>query len=178
MMSKEFIDFFGQVLAITFGVIAGGLLLFRVLWPKIESYILKLNALNQNKLFTREMQQMRFAAYERLLLLTHRIEPQQLMLRNHQEGLPVTTFVNALVGEVQAEYQHNLAQQLYVSDVAWTYISDLKDNTIKLLQNGKKELSGNAGLDQYIAVVLNHIKSLDENPYHAVQVLLKKELNG
>jgi len=177
-MSAAFIDFFTQIFAITFGVLAGGLIIFRLMWPKVESYILKLNAINQNRLFTKEMQQMRFAAYERLLLFAHRIEPQQVMLRNHQPGVTAEQFKKALIQEVEQEYQHNFAQQLYVSDTAWRFITDLKSNTIHLFQNAGQHFRGDTPVDQYVAVILKHMKELEENPYHAVQAILKKELNS
>src|SRR5690606_41351401 len=96
-MSAAFIDFFTQIFAITFGGLAGSLIIFRLMWPKVESYILKLNAINQNRLFTKEMQQMRFAAYERLLLFAHRIEPQLVILRSHQPGVNTEQFKKALI---------------------------------------------------------------------------------
>ncbi len=177
-MSKEFIDFFMQLLATSLAVFAGGLLVFRLAWPKVEVHMLRLNALNQSRDFNKALQQLRFTAYERLLLFANRIEPQALMLRNHSPELSVDSFVRALLQEVESEYQHNLTQQLYVSDAAWAFLTDLKNNTISLLRNAKEGLPKDAILDQYVAVVLQHMKELEPNPYAAVQLILKKELTA
>jgi len=175
-MSKDFIDFFVQLLTVAFGVFAAGLVLFGLLWPKVENYLLRINAINQNREFTKEAQQLRFAAYERLLLFAHRIEPQALMVRNHQEQLSVDQFVRLLLAEVENEYQHNLTQQLYVSDSAWHFISDLKNNTLALIRNAKAALPQDAKVDQYVGVVLKHVQEFEQNPYTSVQLILKKEL--
>jgi len=175
-MNAELIDFFSRLLTVTFGVLAGGLLGFLLIWPKVEAYVLKWNAINQSRMFTKEMQQMRFAAYERLLLFVHRIEPRQAMLRNHRAELTAGMFGNMLIQEVDDEYQHNFTQQLYVSDIAWRFVSDLKDNTVRLFRNTGRQMSEDAPADQYVETVLKHMQEMAENPYEAVQAVLKKEM--
>jgi len=175
-MNAELIDFFSQLLAVTLGVLVGGLLGFRLLWPKVEAYVLKWNAINQSRMFTKEMQHMRFAAYERLLLFVHRIEPRQAMLRNHQAERPASAFGKMLIQEVEEEYRHNFTQQLYVSDMAWRYVSDLKDSTIRLFRNACRQMPEDAPADRYVETILKHMQEMEENPYEAVQAMLKKEL--
>jgi len=175
-MNAELIDFLSRLLTVTFGVLAGGTLGFFLLWPKVEAYVLKWNAINQNRMFTKEMQQMRFAAYERLLLFAHRIEPRQAMLRNHQTGLTAGAFGKTLIQEVEEEYWHNFTQQLYVSDIAWRFVSDLKDNTIRLFRNAGRQMPEDAPADRYVEIVLKHMQEMEENPYEAVQAILKKEM--
>ncbi|HMR19202.1 MAG TPA: hypothetical protein PKA53_07870 [Sphingobacterium sp.] len=173
----EFIDFFKQLFIIAFGGCVALVLAFYVIWPKVESYLLRINSINQNKALTQENLQLRFAAYERLILLVHRISPQQVMLRNHGTPLSVAQFRQAILADIDQEFQHNFTQQLYVSDVAWTAVRDLKDSTIALMRNVGKGLREDASLDDYVAVVLRHISELDVNPYDAAQVILKKELS-
>lgn len=175
-MSREFVEFFTQLVVIPFGVTAGGLISFKLLWPKVESYNLRLHVINQNRSADKAFQQLRFAAYERLLLLVHRMSPEEIMLRNHRDGSEVHYFIKTLVQDVESEYQHNLAQQLYVSDVAWQYVTDLKNNTIRLLRNVGETLSADASLDQYIAAVLKHLRAVEDDPYLSVQRLLKQDM--
>lgn len=176
-MSKEFVDFFYPTFCDCIWCFGGRFGSFWLVWPKVESFLLRLNAINQNRQFTKEMQQLRFGAYERLLLFTHRVEPQQLMLRNHSADISTDRFVRQILNEVESEYQHNLTQQLYVTDTAWTFVGELKDNTLSLLRNAKEGLPKDAPVDQYISAVLQHVKNLEQNPYAAVQLILKKELS-
>lgn len=172
----EFIDFFKQLFIFAFGGFAALVLAFYIIWPKIESYLLRINSINQNKVLTQEHLQLRFAAYERLILLVHRLTPQQVMMRSHDPQLSVAQFRQVLIADVENEYQHNFTQQLYVSDAAWTVVKDLKNNTISLLRNASQGLGEGASLDDYIAIVLRHVGELDVNPYDAAQRLLKSEL--
>ncbi len=177
MVSPEFVAFFTQLFVITFGVAAGFLISFKLLWPKVEAYMLRLQALRQNRYGSKAFQQLRFAAYERLLLLVHRMDPKEVMLRNHDESNPVQVFVRRLTQDIESEYQHNLAQQLYVSDAAWHYVSKLKEDTLQLLRHAAAAIPEESPLDHYIAAVLQHVSELEENPHQAAQKLLKKELS-
>ncbi|MCY4778152.1 hypothetical protein ORI89_00705 [Sphingobacterium sp. UT-1RO-CII-1] len=176
-MSKEYIDFFLMLGAVTLGMLLGGLLLFKIIWPKVESYILRLNALNQTRASTKELQRLKWNAYERMLLWTHRVEPKQVMLRKHNTSINVQQFKQLLIQDVEDEFQHNLTQQLYISDIAWQYISDLKNNTILLFKNVEEGLNETADVDHFVAAVLEHMSELQENPYLSVRNILKKELN-
>jgi len=173
----EYIDFFKQIFVVAFGGFAALVLTFYIIWPKIENHLLKLNNLNQHKALAKEHLQLKFAAYERLLLLVHRISPAQVMLRHHDPKLAVPQFRQAILADIEKEYQHNFTQQLYVSDAAWSVVRDLKDSTVALLRNAGKGIGENANLDDYIAVVLRHVNELDINPYDAAQLILKKELS-
>jgi len=175
-MNAALFDFLSRLLAVALGVLIGGLAGFRLLWPRVEAYVLKWNAINQNRLFTKEMQQLRFAAYERLLLFVHRIEPRQAMLRNHQADWAAGAFVKMLVQEVEEEYQHNFTQQLYVSDVAWRFVTDLKDSTVRLFRNAGRQIPEDAPVDRYVEIVLKHMNELEENPYETVQAALRREV--
>lgn len=177
LMSNEFVEFFKQLFIVTFGVLAGSLVSFRLLWPKVESYMLKLSVISQSRRGSKVAQQLRFAAYERLVLLAHRIDPHEVMLRNHTGDTNLVSFVRNLVGDVESEYQHNLAQQLYVSSSAWQYITELKSDTVNLLRNVSDALPQEATIDHYIGTVLKHLRDVEESPYLSVQRLLKEEMN-
>lgn len=172
----EYIDFFKQLFVLAFGVFIALVLAFYIIWPKIEGHFLKMGNINQNKELLKDRLQLRFAAYERLLLFVHRVSPEQLMLRHHGQGISLHQFKQAILADIESEFQHNFTQQLYVSDVAWTIVRDLKGNTLDLMRNANKGMGAEASVDSYIEVVLKHMKALDVNPYEAAQVLLKKEL--
>ncbi|WP_140937496.1 DUF7935 family protein [Sphingobacterium lumbrici] len=174
----NYTEFFAQLFILAFGVFAALVLAFRIIWPKIENYLLKINAINQSKLLTKENLQLRYSAYERLILLVHRIAPEQIMLRNHDPQLSMRQFKQILIAEVESEFSHNFTQQLYVSDAAWVVVKDLKANTISLLRNTAKALPKDATLDQFVGLVLQHVKELDVNPYDATLQILKNELTA
>jgi len=172
----ELTTFFAYIFIFTFSIFAALMLFAKLIWPNLESFILRLNALNRNKALDQESRQLTYAAYERLILFTQRIEPYQLMLRHHQPNVSISIFKTTLIQEIENEYLHNFTQQLYVSKVAWHTIVELKNNTIALLKNSAAGLPAQAAVDQYIELILKHLKDLDPNPYTDAQQILKKEL--
>lgn len=174
----EYLVFFSQLFIITFGVFTGLLLAFYLVWPKIESLLLQVNAVNQSKSLWKGKMQLRFTAYERLILLINRISPEQAMLRNHNPALSIHQFKQNLISDIENEFQHNFTQQLYVSDSAWIIISKLKDDTISLFKNATGSLTEQANIDDYIAIVLKYVADLEIDPYYRAQIILKKELSA
>ncbi|WPL50323.1 DUF7935 family protein [Sphingobacterium bambusae] len=176
MVSKEFVEFFTQVFAFALGGLAAVVVGFKLLWPRVESFQFKLHMMQRNRAEDREIRQLKFAAYERLLVLVHRMEPIQVLVRQHQEELTLATFVSRAIQDVEAEYQHNFTQQLYVSDVAWQAVTDLKKSTVSLLRRVLETEAGEPLVDQYVAQVLKQVREVEVNPYEAVQQQLKREM--
>ena len=73
-------------------------------------------------------------AYERLTLLLERMHPTKLVIR----VAPVTNdkfdYANLLIQNVEQEYEHNLTQQIYVSNEAWTMILTAKNTIIQTIR--------------------------------------------
>ncbi|MEC5166529.1 hypothetical protein RCH18_002270 [Flavobacterium sp. PL11] len=77
---------------------------------------------------------LRLQAYERLTLLMERINPSQMMVR----VTPLTTdkadYQNLVIAQIDQEFEHNLSQQIYVSEECWTIIMTAKNATIQLIR--------------------------------------------
>lgn len=172
----DFITFFSQLFVLTFGIFAGVLLAFRVVWPKLENYFLKLNAMNANRAFTKERVQLQYAAYERLLLLVHRIQPVQVMLRYKDQVQSAAQLRAAAVADIESEFQHNVAQRLYVTDPSWLAVRQLKDSTVDLFRNAAANLPVDASAQALFVAVSKHVGELEKNPYDDVQAVLKHDL--
>lgn len=86
---------------------------------------------------------LRLQAYERLALLLERINPSKLLIRVAPIGDNKMDYQNLLIRHIEQEYEHNLTQQIYISDDAWVMILTAK-NTI--IQNIRK-----VALDESIA---------------------------
>jgi hypothetical protein len=174
----EFIELLKQLFIIGFGILVALVLAFYVIWPKVENLFLKVNAINQNKKLVNNKQQLQYTAYERLILFAYRITPYQVLLRNHAPNLSIEQYKQAIIQDIENEYQHNFTQQLYVTDAAWIVVKDLKESTITLFKNTSKVIPSDANTDTYVAMLLKHVAELDVNPYDAAQLILKKELSA
>lgn len=77
----------------------------------------------------------RLQAYERLALYLERIKPTQLLLRVRPTQTDKNSYEQALVAQIEQEFEHNLAQQIYLSDACWNIIKSAKNGTIKLIRS-------------------------------------------
>jgi hypothetical protein len=80
----------------------------------------------------------RLQAFERLALYLERINPAKLLLRIAPMSDNKTEYENLLIQHIEQEFEHNLSQQIYVSDNAWTIILTAKNTTIQLIRKSAK----------------------------------------
>ncbi|BDD10806.1 hypothetical protein FUAX_32380 [Fulvitalea axinellae] len=64
----------------------------------------------------------RLQAYERICLLLERSRIESLLGRINQQAFSIREFQVVLVNEVRNEFNHNLAQQVYMSDKSWDMV--------------------------------------------------------
>lgn len=88
-----------------------------------------------------ELLSIKLQAYERLILFCDRISPQALIYRLRQKDMTVGGLKSALLIAVQQEYEHNMAQQIYVSDKLWEIISIAKSEVQNLVSKAAEGLN-------------------------------------
>lgn len=77
---------------------------------------------------------LRLQAYERLSLFLERISPINLLIRVSPLNDDKNLYENLLINMIDQEFEHNLTQQIYVSDDAWTIIRTAKNATIQIIR--------------------------------------------
>lgn len=76
----------------------------------------------------------RLQAYERMTLFLERINPNKLLIRVVPKSSNKETYESLLIATIEQEYEHNLSQQIYMSDECWGIISAAKNATIQLIR--------------------------------------------
>lgn len=76
----------------------------------------------------------RLQAYERLTLFLVRISPLQLLIRVKPTGEDKKAYVDLLAATIEQEFEHNLTQQVYVSNECWAAIKSAKNTLIQQLR--------------------------------------------
>ena len=61
-------------------------------------------------------------AYERLLLFCERINPVKMLVRIQPISDNTNAYLQLLIANIEQEFEHNLVQQIYISDDTWTAI--------------------------------------------------------
>jgi hypothetical protein len=76
----------------------------------------------------------RLQAYERMTLLMERINPSQLMVRINPISEDKNEYRNFVIAQIEQEFEHNLAQQIYISNEGWSVIVTAKNATIQMIR--------------------------------------------
>lgn len=98
----------------------------------------------------------RLQAYERIVLLLERITPSNLISRLSSSDYTAEEFQQILVHEIRNEFNHNLSQQVYMSDSAWTYVTTAVEQTISVINSSAHALDEKAkGFDLARAIINN-----------------------
>lgn len=91
---------------------------------------------------------LRIQAYERLVLYLERISPDALIMRLHQSGMSADLLRNDITKAIREEFEHNLSQQIFVSEEVWNRVVGAREETLQLLNIAHKKMNPNAsGLD-------------------------------
>ncbi len=86
----------------------------------------------------------RLQAYERMVLFLERIEPSNLVVRLNQPDLTAREFQHILLKEIRDEYNHNVSQQVYMSEAVWELIRSAKEDLITAINAAAETLPEDA----------------------------------
>lgn len=118
---------------------------------------------------------LRLQAYERMVLLMERINPSQLIVRVNPISNDKNDYANYIIAQIEQEFEHNITQQIYISEKCWSIISTAKNASIQMIRlAAKNETINNADeLRTYI------ISGLIEKtaPSNAALAFIKNEVS-
>lgn len=77
---------------------------------------------------------LRLQAYERMTLFLERISPANLLVRVQPAGKNKEEYERELVRQIESEFEHNLSQQIYMTDDCWNVIRTAKNATIQSIR--------------------------------------------
>jgi len=129
-------------------------------------------ALKNRKLIT----PLRLQAYERIVLLLERISPESLIMRTSITGMSSKQLQTEMLSSVRAEFEHNLSQQLYVSNEAWEMIKSARSNTIKLINTAADKVPANTQSMHLSTTILEMVMEMEKTPSANAIEFLKKEV--
>lgn len=130
--------------------------------------------INENKRLFFPMQ---VDAYQRIVLFLERIAPNNIVMRLNNPALPARAFQQVLLDNIRQEYEHNLAQQIFVSQDAWYLARSSKDETVKIINMAASRLSSTATCIDLSKAILEITAQLTNQPTDRAIQFLKAELN-
>ena len=118
----------------------------------------------------------RLQAYERLSLFLERITPDRLLVRLHSQGMNAQQYQSLLTETIRAEFEHNLSQQIYVSDEAWKLLVDAKSATVGIINNIAKDFKADEDGMKLRKMILNKTMEMESFPTKRALRYLKAEV--
>ena len=116
-------------------------------------------------------------AYERVVIFLERIHPNTLVVRVNKHGMNSQVLHQELVKAIKTEYEHNLAQQIYMSHNAWELVKNGKEEIIKLINISATKVPHDSNSNELAMMVLNITANLEKRmPSEIALEYLKKEI--
>tara|TARA_Y100000589_G_C26920181_1_gene534029 strand:- start:82 stop:603 length:522 start_codon:yes stop_codon:yes gene_type:complete len=150
------------------------LIVFRFLKKQTDKEVIKLRS-ELHKQRQEFFLPSRLDAYQRSVLLLERIHPNSLIMRAHNPKLNATLFQAELVKTVRSEFEHNLAQQIFITAGTWEIIRNSKDEVIKLIHMAGSQMNEKSTSTDLSEKIFEIIAQLEEFPTSIAVKIVKKE---
>lgn len=127
------------------------------------------------RLSQKEISPIRLRAYERLALLLERTTPEHLLLDMNIQEMTIVQMQQQLLRTIRLEFDHNLSQQIYVSDEVWDKIILARDEMgafVTAIASGLPK--GSSSLD-YAKALISAYKNNGDTPNSVALEALKEE---
>jgi hypothetical protein len=118
----------------------------------------------------------RLQAFERISILLERINPSSMVMRVHKQGMTARQLQKELLQTIRTEFEHNLSQQIYISNPTWESVRAAKEETIKIINLASSRVNDSStGLD-LAKVILDIVTQLEKMPHQVALENLKREV--
>ncbi|MEM9000331.1 MAG: hypothetical protein AAGB24_08705 [Bacteroidota bacterium] len=115
----------------------------------------------------------RLQAYERMALFLERISIPNLVVRVSPKSKSKSDYENLLIKQIENEFDHNLTQQVYMSDECWNIIKAAKSATIQIIRSAGMSETDSA--DKLREDILNETME-KQSPSATALAFVKKEI--
>ncbi|MFM8449584.1 MAG: hypothetical protein ACKOAY_05720 [Haliscomenobacter sp.] len=95
----------------------------------------------------------RLQAYERMALLCERTSIESLLLRIPPADMRAQEYEIVLLLAIQKEYEHNIAQQIYVSATLWNILRAAREDSIALIQHARAQIGADGSAVELVQAI-------------------------
>ena len=119
---------------------------------------------------------LRIQAAERMCLFLERITPNSLIFRVPSSATTALELHQLLPREIREEYNHNVAQQIYIGTDTWDIIRNAKEEVITTINLASQDVSKDSSAGELAREIMKKVIA-QENPAISVALTaLKKEM--
>lgn len=118
----------------------------------------------------------RLQAYERIVLLLERITPSNLLLRVSGSGHNATDYHRILLTEIRNEFNHNMSQQVYMTEQAWQQVKHAREQVVNLINKSYKDMPDKTKGTDLAKRILEGVLTDEVDPTARAISFLKQEI--
>ena len=119
---------------------------------------------------------LRLQAYERAILYLERISPENLLIRVQPTGKSAKVYQQELTFHIRSEYDHNMAQQLYVTAESWMALMRAKEQILALINQSGREIADTANGGELGRRIVEKLIASELTPTNDAIAILKKDI--
>ncbi len=155
------------------------LIVFFAVWFVLHSMIKNEQKRNHIESLARNQRittPIRLQAYERMTILLERISPEALIMRVNNPSLTANQFQSELLNTIRMEFEHNVAQQVYISNQAWELIKNAKTSVIQLINSTAIKVKPDSQSIILSRMILEELMEQEKSPVNIALEYLKTEI--
>ncbi|MGB8357210.1 MAG: hypothetical protein WCD55_01205 [Bacteroidales bacterium] len=115
-------------------------------------------------------------AYERIVLFLERISPESLIMRTAKPDMTAMQLHSVLISNIRSEFEHNLSQQIYMSNEAWEMVKNAKGTVVRVINSIATQLPPTATGEELSRSLIEEVMDMDTEPCRAALNFVKAEL--
>lgn len=119
---------------------------------------------------------LRLQAYERISIFLERIHPNAMIMRVFKQGMSARLLQAELLKNIRTEYEHNVAQQIYMSKPVWDSVKAAKEETIKIINIAAARVGDDASGADLSKMIIDMSNQLEKIPSDFALEILKREV--
>lgn len=120
---------------------------------------------------------LRLQAYERLTVFLERISLSSLTGRVYHQSLTVREFHLELLSNIRSEFEHNVSQQIYVSQEVWNSVCNAREEIVKIINAAGSSIDPNAKGSELSKIIFENLMKEENSPAQKAIDFIKKEVN-
>ncbi len=157
-------------------LIFGLWLLYHQLTQKFDQLTTRIH-LSQQKELSQDILQRKLHAYERLSLLLERLQYPNVIRRCYDDELNAKELIDRMKMDIQAEFDHNITQQIYVSAKLWEIILLTKEDSINTLSDLSMDMETYQSEQVFIRALIDKLSLRKYNPIDKALLAIRSEVN-
>ncbi len=117
----------------------------------------------------------RLQAYERIAILLERVSPNNMLLRLSDPSISAFEFQQMLQKEIREELNHNLSQQVYMSDEVWKQTKFAINEIVAAIQASGEKMTDKSNAIDLAEAIFDYMIKANKDPIADALKVLKAE---